>query len=120
MKSIKLLSLFALLFIAFNASAQTKAKPKKMTATILTSAVCGECKERIEDKLNYTKGVIFAELDLDTKKVTVKYKTKHISEGEIIQIIADLGYDAGKTKRNAEAFNALPKCCQAPGHCSGE
>ena len=43
------------------------------TVTIQTSAQCGDCEERIESLLNYTKGVKFAELDNDTKIVTVKF-----------------------------------------------
>ena len=38
---------------------------------IQTSAECGSCKTRLEDVLNYTKGVKFAELNLEDKKVTV-------------------------------------------------
>lgn len=93
-------------------------EPKKVeTVTILTSAVCGECKERIEKELNYTKGVVFAELDMDTKKVTVKYKTKFLNEDKVREVINNIGYDADDSKRNEEAFNELPKCCQSPGHC---
>lgn len=87
------------------------------TITFLTSAVCGECKERIETELNYTKGVVFAELDIDSKEVTVKYKTKILNEAQVKDIVAGIGYDAGDTKRVEEAFNKLPKCCQSAGHC---
>lgn len=122
MKQIKILSIFALLFISFSASAQTevKAKAKKNTITFLTSAVCGMCEDRIEEKLNYTKGIIFSELDVESKKLTVRYKTKQITAEEIKQIVADLGYDADKTKRNTAAFDALPKCCQSEGHCGSD
>lgn len=99
---------------------ETKENPKVATTTFLTSAVCEDCKERIEKGLNYTKGVIFAELDMDSKKVTVKYKTKFLDETTVKKVVADLGYDAGDMKRNKEAFDNLPKCCQTPGHCSGD
>ena len=46
---------------------------KNVVAKIQTSAECGSCKKRIEGKLNYTPGIKFAELNLDDKKVTVKY-----------------------------------------------
>jgi cation transport ATPase len=46
---------------------------KSITIQIQTSAQCGDCKERIEGKLNYTKGIKFAELNDQTKIVTVKY-----------------------------------------------
>ena len=85
-------------------------------AVIQTSAQCGDCKERIESKLNYTKGVVFAELDLESKKVTVRYKTKSISLQEIKQDIASIGYSADDVKAKEEDVLKLPKCCQPGGH----
>jgi copper chaperone CopZ len=85
-------------------------------AVIQTSAQCGDCKERIESKLNYTKGVVFGELDLDSKKVTVRYKTKSISLQEIKQAIASIGYSADEVKAKEEDVLKLPKCCQPGGH----
>ncbi len=85
-------------------------------AVIQTSAQCGDCKERIESKLNYTKGVVFGELDLDSKKVTVRYKTKSISLQEIKQAIASIGYSADDVKAKEEDVLKLPKCCQPGGH----
>jgi copper chaperone CopZ len=90
---------------------------KKIEETIIqTSAQCGDCKDRIESKLNYTKGVIFAELDLESKKVTVRYKTKSISLQEIKQAIASIGYSADDVKAKEEDVLKLPKCCQPGGH----
>ena len=51
---------------------------KAETSVIQTSAQCNDCKERIEGKLNYTKGIKFAELDMETKKVTVKKSRKRL------------------------------------------
>ena len=89
---------------------------KKQTIVIQTSAQCDDCKERIEGALNYTKGVKFADLDLETKKVSVQYKTKKINAQEIKDIIAKIGYDADETKANADAVIKLPKCCQPNWH----
>jgi periplasmic mercuric ion binding protein len=89
--------------------------PKTQTIYIQTSAECGDCKNRIEDKLNYTKGVLFAELDLETKKATVKYKTKKLDALAIKQIIAKIGYDADEVKAKKEDVEKLPKCCQPGG-----
>jgi copper chaperone CopZ len=90
---------------------------KKFEEVIIqTSAQCGDCKERIESKLNYTKGVIFAELELETKKVTVKYKTKFITLLEIKKAIASIGYSADEIKAKEEDVLKLPKCCQPGGH----
>lgn len=82
---------------------------------IQTSAECGSCKERLEGKLNYTKGVKYAELDLQTMKLTVGYAPKKISIDQIKKIISDLGYDADEVKADPEALKRLPVCCQPGG-----
>jgi copper chaperone CopZ len=89
---------------------------KTMTSQIQTSAQCGDCKERIEGKLNYTKGIKFAELDNQTKIVTVKYDPKKIDLVAIKQTIAKIGYDADEVKAAKEDVEKLPKCCQPHGH----
>lgn len=121
----KNIGLLMLLFVmtGFNANAGTTVKGKEKaakikTVTFLTSAICGECTERIEKALNYTKGVKFAELNEETKEVTVKYKTKVLTEDDVKAVVTGLGYDAAETKRDEAAFNELPKCCQSPGHCA--
>jgi periplasmic mercuric ion binding protein len=89
---------------------------KKQTIIIQTSAQCGECKERIEGALNYTKGVRFAELDLENKKVTVQFLTKKTSAEQIKSLIAKIGYDADDVKADISDVQKLPKCCQPNGH----
>ena len=91
---------------------------KVSTTKFKTSAVCEDCKERIEKELNYTKGVIFAELNLDNKVVTVKYKTKFLNSELLKGIVSGVGYDAGDVPRDPKAFDALPKCCKSEGICS--
>lgn len=88
---------------------------KTQTINIQTSAECGDCKNRIENKLNYTKGILFAELDLETKKATIKFKTKKLDAPAIKQIIAKIGYDADEVKAKKEDIEKLPKCCQPGG-----
>lgn len=108
----KTITLFLFLFFTGLSFGQKKIEE----AVIQTSAQCGDCKERIEGKLNYTKGVVFAELDLESKKVTVRYKTKSISTQKIKQIIASIGYSADDVKAKEEDVLKLPKCCQPGGH----
>lgn len=104
-----------ILFVSIGTNAQETVKVK--TVKIKTTAICGMCKDRIEKKLNYTKGVIFAELNIDTKIVEIKYKTKLLDEAKLKAIIAKLGYDADDTKKDEEAYAKLPKCCRSSGHC---
>lgn len=100
------------LFVAGYSNAQSSSVK---TAVIQTSAECGACKTRIEEKLNYTKGIKFAELNLEDKKVTVKYSTKKISLGDIKKLISQTGYAADDVRANAEAVDALPACCKPGG-----
>jgi mercuric ion binding protein len=109
MKLINLISVLVLL--SGTAAAQTK----DTTVTILTSAQCGDCKERIENALNYTKGVKFAELNNDTKVVTVKFAQKKISLKEIYAKINAIGYDADGSKATPAAVEKLPNCCKPGG-----
>jgi mercuric ion binding protein len=88
---------------------------KAETSVIQTSAQCNDCKERIEEKLNYTTGVKFAELDLETKKVSVKYSPKKITLQKIKETIASVGYDADEVKAKQEDILKLPRCCQQGG-----
>ncbi len=83
--------------------------------TIKTSSECNMCKERIEEKLNYTKGVTFVNLEVSTKLLNVKYKPEKITIEKIKEIISNLGYDADEIKANLESQNKLPKCCKPNG-----
>lgn len=109
-----LILIIAVLFSANSTFSQTK-KGKYETASIQTSAECGACKERLEGMMNYTKGVKFAELDLETKKLTVKFNPKVITLAELKKKIADIGYDADEVKANPEAQEKLPACCKPGG-----
>ena len=106
----KLAILFVITLMTFQLTAQ-----KTQTQEIKTSAECGMCKDRIEDKLNYTKGVVFAELTVDTKILKVRYNTKKISLDVIKNILSSLGYDADEVKAVPSAVAKLPKCCQPGG-----
>lgn len=108
-----LVILFGMLLMN-NAFAQEK-KAKFETAVIQTSAECGDCKDRLEEAMNYLKGVKFAELDLETMKLTVKYSPSKLSLQEIKEKISSIGYDADEVKANQDAVQKLPACCQPGG-----
>ena len=107
-------TIFLTILLGFASISMAQKAPKFQTVEIKTSALCGECEERIENKLNYSKGVKFADLDLDTKIVTVKFKTKNLNETDIKNLVASLGYHAGDVERDSTAFDNLPGCCQDP------
>lgn len=95
----------------------TLAQDKKGTQTvkIQTTAECNDCKERLEEKLNYTKGVKYSNLDVESKVLEVKFLTKKISLEKIKKIVSELGYDADEVKANRTAYDALPQCCKVGG-----
>jgi len=90
-------------------------KPKAEVVTIQTTAVCESCKARIEKALKSADGVISANLNLDDKRIKVKYNPDKTTADQIRTVIAKTGYDADGVKANPEAFNNLPKCCQKAG-----
>lgn len=90
-------------------------KVEKETVKISTNAECGMCKERIEGELNFVKGIIFAELDVASKALTVKYKSNQITIDEIRQKIAEIGYNADAVKADVDAQGNLPDCCKPGG-----
>lgn len=113
MKNIICLAVLVMLVVSCSMSKGTG--DNKETASIKTNAECGMCKEKIEGKLNYEKGIVFAELDVSSKVVTVKYKSDVITLEQIRVIISDLGYDADEVKANLNAQNNLPACCKPGG-----
>jgi copper chaperone CopZ len=111
MKTIMMTSLLVLLTFA----SWGQKVPKTQTIVIHTSAECQECKEKIESGLNFTKGVVFAELDIPSRNLTVKYSTKKMTPEKLRAVINELGYDADETKANPEALHNLPDCCKPGG-----
>ena len=75
-------NILAIMLVLFVGTAMAQDKKVK-TISFKTSAICESCKDRIEKELNYTKGVIFAEVDLEKNIVTVKYKTKVLNQDMI-------------------------------------
>ena len=105
----------ALMMAGSGAYSQVK---KIDTIRIKTSAMCGQCKDRIEGGLVYEKGVKDVVLDVETKVVTIKYNTKSTNPGELRKKISKLGYDADEVPADQAAYDKLPACCKkdAPKH----
>ena len=114
-----LISLWILILsgLIFNTSVQAQSK-KIETIQIKTSAMCQQCKDRIEGGLVYEKGVKDVVLDVETKVVTIRYNTKSTSPDELKKKISKLGYDADEVPCDKDAYDKLPACCKkdAPKH----
>ena len=89
---------------------------KAAVITIQTNAQCGDCKDRIETALNQSKGVVYAELNLETKVVEIKYNSKKTDVATLKKALNAIGYDADEQKADPAAQKALPLCCQPGGH----
>jgi len=120
MTTTKFFSRFFLVVVCSIIFAETAcAQDKKIeTIKIKTSAVCGMCKDRIENGMAFEKGIKDVSLDVETKIVTIKYNTKSTSPDELRKKISKLGYDADDVPCDKVAYEKLPACCKkdAPKH----
>ena len=103
------------IFIAVFSILTINAWAQKETVQIITSAECVAncCKDRIEEEMQFTKGVTAVNLNVESKVLTVTFKTKKNSVENIRKIISSIGYDADDVRANESAHNALPNCCQS-------
>ena len=103
-----------LVMISTLTNAQNKSK-KVETVDIQTSAVCGMCEDLIIHKnLVYEKGIKFAEMDVETGTLTVRYRKDKTSLGHIRNVISNLGYSADSVKADSVAYENLHFCCKQP------
>jgi periplasmic mercuric ion binding protein len=116
MKQLALILNVLVILFAFTGIAKSENKVDISTVTLQTSAQCEQCKDRIEKNLKKFDGIKDAVLNLDDKKVTVKYDKNVISVDKIKKILSKTGYDADDVKADAKAYKKLPKCCQKNGH----
>jgi mercuric ion binding protein len=107
--------LLTVLLGLFACSTTKDAASKKQTVQLMTNAECGTCKSIMEKELNYVKGISFAELDVASKVLTVKYSPDKISLDEIKVLVSQIGYNADDVKADPQAQSKLPACCQPGG-----
>ena len=116
MKKNVLLTTLMLLLVAFVFTTIASAQEQDTTikeAKIKTSAVCEHCEKRIEKAINKLDGIESAELDNETKFVTVKYHSDVLTLDNIKLAISKAGYDADDVLADKEAFEKLPNCCKS-------
>ena len=103
------------IFIALFSILTINAWAQKETIQILTSAECVAncCKDRIEEEMQFTKGVTAVNLNIESQFLTVTFKIKKNSVENIRKIISNLGYNADNVRADENAHNALPNCCQS-------
>lgn len=100
----------------FTQESEVKDDKSVVEVEFQTSAQCDDCKERIEKNMAFEKGVKYVNLDLETKKVTIKYKVGKTDEAKLKTAISKIGYDADDVEADPKAYAKLPACCQKGGH----
>src|SRR3989344_7942821 len=92
--------LLALIFIfsLFIAKPALADNPRRVKATIKTSAECKFCKENIEESLRKVKGIRRVKVDFVKHEVYVIYNSKKITIEQIRKELNDIGYDADGQK----------------------
>lgn len=119
MKTIQSFIIIFALMTSISAYTQNSSTPSDKSVVEVefqTSAQCDQCKERLEKNLAFEKGVKFVELDLETKKITIKYKADKTNEEKLKKAISKIGYDADDVTADPKAYAKLPTCCQKGGH----
>ncbi len=111
MKKISFLFLLAA-GISLTSTAQQK---KPITVKIQTpTALCEECKKRIEEYLKYEEGITKVVVFPKSKYTTVTYLADRTNLDNVRTAIANAGYDADDVKANEDSYKALPKTCKKP------
>lgn len=78
----------------------------------LPTVQCEMCEAAIHQALTPVEGVRYVHVDVDQKFVSLEYDQSKTSLAKIERAIAQSGYDANDTPRDAKAYAALPDCCR--------
>jgi cation transport ATPase len=103
----KLIVLVALLISAVGFSQDKNAK-----ATIKVDGVCEMCKSRIEKACIKTKGVKYADWNVQTHELALIYNENTTSLDVIKVNITEVGHDVDGMKASDEAYDQLHDCCK--------
>jgi copper chaperone CopZ len=109
--AIKVSVLSALCYFVFGVTS-INAQETTKTETFKIYGNCNMCKEHIEGALKKKDGIIRKEWSPKTKMLQVTYDTTRITQKQIKQKIADVGYDSDEIHAKDEDYKKLHKCCQ--------
>jgi len=111
----KKVSLFLVAIVVVLVSGSLAAQtPKTLELEIKTSAQCSMCKETIEKAMAFEKGVVKAELVVETKILKLTYKPAKTSPETIRKAVSAVGYDADEVAAEPKAYASLSDCCKKP------
>jgi cation transport ATPase len=106
----KIISIICLVFVAFAGQAQKKKKNAKLTFEV--DGVCKMCKKRIEKAALNTKGVKFANWDVNNHQLMVIIDERKTDKKTVCQSVAKVGHDTKDIKATQEAYDNLHACCK--------
>ena len=106
MKTLRIFS-FTTLMLAIATLSFAQAK----TETFKVSGNCGMCKSKIE-KAAKEAGAKEADWDVDSKMLTVTYKSSTTNTAKIQEKIASVGYDNAGATASSESYDKLHGCCK--------
>src|ERR1035437_1697948 len=101
---------FLLIVFTFLSQSNVIAGKPIVTKHFTVNGVCEQCKARIENAA-YVKGVKYADWNVDTHDLTVKYDSTKTFPEIILKSIAKAGHDNDLFKAEDEDYNKIPKCC---------
>ncbi len=103
---------YSLVLLTIISLSFTNAGNKKERATFTVYGECGMCETRIEKAINKLDGVAWADWELETLELTVKYDPEIISLDQIKQKAAQAGHDTDEVRATKKAYESLHACCK--------
>jgi copper chaperone CopZ len=89
-----ILSIIAILMASLGLEAQITTKEHNKTVTFDVSMTCENCQKTIQKNIAFEKGIKDMQVDLPSKRVTLKFDTRKTNEQKIVQAFEELGYTA--------------------------
>lgn len=109
MKIITIIGVFAVSLLLASCSNQQYENQKTVSFKVYGN--CSMCEKTIEKSLD-TDEVSKGDWDKNTKMMVVSFDSTKISENEIKQRIASVGYDTEEERATEAVYNGRPTCCQ--------
>lgn len=104
----KIIAIICLVGFAFTSQAQKK----NAKLVIEVDGVCKMCKKRIEKAALNTKGVKFANWNVEDHQLTVIIDERKTSKKVVSESVAKVGHDTKEIKATDEAYSNLHACCK--------
>jgi periplasmic mercuric ion binding protein len=95
-----------------NGKKEAVASKEAKTEIFEVSGNCEMCEARIEKAAKAVMGVVKADWNVESKKMTVVFEPSKTKLKDVQNAIAKSGHDNGTFKTGEKTYNDLPACCQ--------